>query len=142
MSALSISATNVFGFGSYTTMLLKVDSVTSFSLPIPPPKPLLITTPSKAREFPLLIFIHGYLLYNSFYSQLFQHITCHGFIIIAPQLYTVAGLDATDEIKSTAAVTNWFSKGVLQGLLPQDVQPNLSKLGLAATVDEAKLLLH
>lgn len=46
-------------------------------------------------------------------------------------MYTLAGADATDEIKSTAAITNWLSKGVLQGLLPRDVKPNLSKLALA-----------
>ncbi|XWS08920.1 hypothetical protein CRYUN_Cryun40dG0042100 [Craigia yunnanensis] len=130
-AATTSSATNVFGFGSYTTRLQKVDSVTTSSLPVPPPKPLLIATPSETGEFPVLIFLHGYLLYNSFYSQLLQHVASHGFIVIAPQLYTIAGPDATDEIKSAAAITNWLTKGVLQGLLPPDVQPNLSKLGLA-----------
>ncbi|XVF63053.1 hypothetical protein PTKIN_Ptkin09bG0057900 [Pterospermum kingtungense] len=125
------SATSVFGLGRYTTMLQQVDSVATSSLPVPPPKPLLIAAPSEAGEFPLLIFIHGYLLYNSFYSQLLQHVASHGFIVIAPQLYTVAGPDATDEIKSTAAITNWLTKGVLQGLLPSPVKPNLRKLGLA-----------
>ena len=87
MSALATSsAKNVFGFGSYTTMLQKVDSVTTSSLPVPPPKPLLIATPSETGEFPLLIFLHGYLLYNSFYSQLLQHVASHGFIVIAPQV--------------------------------------------------------
>ncbi|XP_022748971.1 chlorophyllase-2, chloroplastic-like [Durio zibethinus] len=125
------SATNVFGSGSYSTVLKKVDSVTTSSLPVPPPKPLLIATPSEKGEFPLLVFLHGYLLYNSFYSQLLQHVASYGFIVIAPQLYTVAGPDATDEIKSTAAITNWLSNGALQALLPLDVKPNLSKLGLA-----------
>ncbi|KAH1046724.1 hypothetical protein J1N35_037508 [Gossypium stocksii] len=131
MSAPTSLATNVFGFGSYTTMLQKVESVTTSSMPAPPPKSLLIATPSEAGEFPLLIFLHGYLLYNSFYSQLLQHVASHGFIVIAPQLYIVAGPDTTDEIKSTAAITNWLSKGVLQGLLPPYVRPNLSKLALA-----------
>ncbi|XP_022739103.1 chlorophyllase-2, chloroplastic-like [Durio zibethinus] len=125
------SAANVFGSGSYSTVLKKVDSVTTPSLPVPAPKPLLIATPSEMGEFPLLIFLHGYLLYNSFYTQLLQHVASHGFIVIAPQLYTVAGPDATDEIKSTAAITNWLSNGALQALLPLDVKPNLSKLGLA-----------
>ncbi|XVE65954.1 hypothetical protein DITRI_Ditri08aG0041800 [Diplodiscus trichospermus] len=131
MSSLITSTTNVFGFGSYTTMLQKVDSASSSSLPDPPPKPLLIASPSETGQFPLLIFLHGYLLYNSFYSQLLQHVASHGFIVIAPQLYTVAGPDTTGEIKSTATITDWLSKGVLQALLPSDVQPNLSKLGLA-----------
>lgn len=42
----------------------------------------------------------------------------------------MAGPDSTDEIKSTAAITNWLSEG-LQGFLPANVRPNLSKLGLA-----------
>ncbi|OMO54677.1 Chlorophyllase [Corchorus capsularis] len=135
MSAVSFttSATNVFGLGSYATMLQKVDSVSTSSLPVPPPKPLLIATPGEAEagEFAVLIFLHGYLLYNSFYSQLIQHVASHGFIVIAPQLYTVAGADATEEIKSTAAITNWLSKGILQSLLPPNVKPNLTKLALS-----------
>ncbi|XWS53930.1 hypothetical protein CRYUN_Cryun10bG0042400 [Craigia yunnanensis] len=136
MSALATSfATNVFGDGSYATMLINNTS----SLPVPPPKPLLIATPSDIGEFPLLIFLHGYLLYNYFYSQLLQQVASHGFIVIAPQLYTWAGQNATDEIISAAAITNWLSKGVLKALLPPDVQPNLSKLGLAGHSREGKV---
>ena len=53
------------------------------------------------------------------------------FFLYSQQLYTWAGQNATDEIISAAAITNWLSKGVLKALLPPDVQPNLSKLGLA-----------
>ncbi|XP_057467248.1 chlorophyllase-2-like [Actinidia eriantha] len=130
--------TKVFEFGKYTPLLLNVQpkncttsiSSSSSSLSLLPPKALLIATPSEAGEFPLLIFLHGYLLYNSFYSQLIRHIASHGFIVIAPQLYTVAGPDSTDEIKSTAAITNWLSSG-LREVLPTHVQPNLSKIGLS-----------
>uniref|UniRef100_A0A2P2IHE2 Chlorophyllase-2ic n=1 Tax=Rhizophora mucronata TaxID=61149 RepID=A0A2P2IHE2_RHIMU len=52
------------------------------------------------------------------------------FIFYPWQLYTVAGPDSTDEIKWTAATTDWLSKG-LQGLLPPHVQPKLTQLGLA-----------
>ncbi|KAK9288309.1 hypothetical protein L1049_016760 [Liquidambar formosana] len=130
----SSTATNVFETGKYTTVLQKVElrtcTTTKPSLPDAPPKPLLIAMPSDAGEFPLLLFLHGYLLYNSFYSQLIQHVASHGFIVIAPQLYAVAGPDTSDEINSAAAITNWLSSG-LQKLLPPNVQPNLSKLGLA-----------
>lgn len=87
--AASIS-TNVFGVGKYISKLLKVEQQTSINDALPdiirPPKPLLIGTPSEAGVFPVLLFIHGYLLYNSFYSQLVQHIASHGFIVIAPQV--------------------------------------------------------
>ncbi|OAY55701.1 chlorophyllase-2 [Manihot esculenta] len=129
----SAAATGVFETGNYTTVLQKVESVTcstKSSVVVPPPKPLLIATPCEAGEFPLLIFLHGYLLYNSFYSLLIQHVASHGFIVIAPQLYTVAGADSSDEIKSTATITDWLPKG-LQQVLPLHVQPKLSKIGLA-----------
>lgn len=42
----------------------------------------------------------------------------------------MAGPDATEEIKTAAAITNWLSEG-LQELLPSNIRPNLSKLGLA-----------
>ncbi|KAF9673759.1 hypothetical protein SADUNF_Sadunf10G0057400 [Salix dunnii] len=136
-SATATVTTNVFEAGKYTTVLQKVESRTtccpantSPPPPVPPPKPLLIVMPCEAGEFPLLVFLHGYLLYNSFYSQLLQHIASHGFIVIAPQLYLVAGQDSSDEIKSVTATTNWLSEG-LHHLLPPHVKPNLSKLGLA-----------
>uniref|UniRef100_A0A5B7C4V1 chlorophyllase n=1 Tax=Davidia involucrata TaxID=16924 RepID=A0A5B7C4V1_DAVIN len=132
-SSSSSVTSNVFDTGKYTTVLRSVEPETfnsKCSLSVFPPKPLLIASPSEGGEFPLVLLLHGYLLYNSYYSQLIQHIASHGFIVIAPQLYTVAGPDATSEIKSTAAITNWLSEG-LHDFLPVHVQPDLSKLGLA-----------
>nr|POE50566.1 chlorophyllase-2, chloroplastic [Quercus suber] len=131
--AATTTVTNVFAIGRYKTVLQKVETrscTTKSTLAVPPPKPLLIARPSEAGEYPILVLLHGYLLYNSFYSQLIQHIASHGFIVIAPQLYILAGPDTTDEIKSTAAITNWLSEG-LHYLLPPHVQPNINKLGLA-----------
>ncbi|XP_020210370.1 chlorophyllase-2, chloroplastic [Cajanus cajan] len=126
----SYSSTNVFDTGKYTTDLQRVEPESHAQNNIPPPKSLLIATPLEAGEFPLMLFLHGYLLYNSFYSQLIQHIASHGFIVIAPQLYTVAGPDTCDEIHSAAAITNWLSEGLCK-FLPPKVRPNLSKLALA-----------
>jgi chlorophyllase len=88
-ASASASATkttqNVFDVGKYETVLRTVETGTESNLPVPPPQPLLIAMPSEAGEFPLLVFVHGYLLSNSFYSQLIQHIASHGFIVIAPK---------------------------------------------------------
>lgn len=133
-SSASAVATTVFETGNYATVLKEVQprtcSTSSSSIPSPPPKPLLIATPVEAGVFPLLVFIHGYLLYNSFYTQLIQHVASHGFIVIAPQLYLVAGPDSSDEIKCLSEIINWLAEGVHQ-LLPHRVQANLTKLGLA-----------
>ncbi|KAI3980980.1 hypothetical protein MKX01_025545 [Papaver californicum] len=138
MSSSSSSTRNIFELGRYTVCLLQVDPKTctrtaSSSSPLlshPLTKTLLVATPSEEGEFPILVFLHGFLLYNSFYSQLIQHIASHGFIIIAPQLYHCAGPDSSDEIKSAAAITEWLSDG-LSSVLPPTVLPNLAKAALA-----------
>lgn len=86
--AATSTKTNVFAIGRYKTVLQTVETgscATKSTLAVPPPKPLLIARPSEAGEYPILVLLHGYLLYNSFYSQLIQHIASHGFIVIAPQ---------------------------------------------------------
>lgn len=138
MTTVSASATatktiRAFDVGKYTPVLQTVETsscTTRSELPVPPPKPLLIAMPSEAGEFPLLVLLHGYLCCNSFYSQLMQHIASHGFIVIAPQLYDVAGPDATADVKSTVAIINWLS-GELQNLIPPHVRANFQKLALS-----------
>lgn len=117
------SKTDVFSIGEHETKLVKPEAADT-------PKPLLIFTPLEAGEYPVLVLIHGYLLYNSFYSQLSHHIASHGFILVVPQLYSVTGPDASQEVESVAEITNWLPEG-LQKILPCQVNANLKKLGLA-----------
>ncbi|CAN4092900.1 unnamed protein product [Withania somnifera] len=129
-SSATTTSTTIFDIGTYSTKLLNIEpqSCTN-SVPFPP-KPLLIATPSEPGNFPVVLLLHGYFLCNSFYSQLIQHISSHGFIVLAPQLYSVEGADTTKEIKSTAEITNWLSEG-LHHFLPSQVEANLKKLALA-----------
>jgi chlorophyllase len=89
-----------------------------------------VATPVEEGDYPVVMLLHGYLLYNSFYSQLMLHVSSHGFILIAPQLYSIAGPDTMDEIKSTAEIMDWLSVG-LNHFLPAQVTPNLSKFALS-----------
>ncbi|KAL3507839.1 hypothetical protein ACH5RR_033221 [Cinchona calisaya] len=138
-SSMAVStSTNVLENGKYKTEMIKIDQGSSCcsstkancSQCLPPPKPLLIGTPSEAGEFPGLLFLHGYLLNNSFYSQLFQHIASHGFIVIARSYTVWQDLIQQKKSSSTAAITNWFSEG-LQTCLPSHVRPNLSMPALS-----------
>ncbi|XP_078430942.1 chlorophyllase-2-like isoform X2 [Wolffia australiana] len=71
-----------------------------------PPKPLLVASPTDEGEFPLLLFLHGYLLYNSFYTQLISHVASHGFIVVAPQVAfgLVLGLVKKPKLKFSAVI--------------------------------------
>lgn len=52
-----------------------------------PPKEVLIVSPTDAGIYPVLLFIHGFFLQNHYYTQLIRHISSHGFIVVAPQVY-------------------------------------------------------
>ena len=72
----------VFIPGKYHPISISVDP----SSPSSPPKQLLIFTPSEQGTYPVILFFHGFYLSNYFYSDLLQHISSHGFIIVAPQV--------------------------------------------------------
>ncbi|GAB4851039.1 hypothetical protein Ancab_030337 [Ancistrocladus abbreviatus] len=128
-SPSSATRSNIFANGSYQTVLLTLEADQNSG----PPKPLLIRTPSPTDggDFPVLLLLHGYLLLNSFYSQLIEQVASHGFIAIAPQLYLCAGSDSSGEIKDAASITAWLAQGSLQKFLPRNVHPNLNKLALS-----------
>ncbi|GBG90217.1 hypothetical protein CBR_g50396 [Chara braunii] len=100
----------------------------------PPPKPLLLVFPATEGEYPVLVFQHGFCLVNSYYSQLLQHVASYGFIVVAPQMYTISGPDATREIADAAKVISWMERGLAASFpepFQHTVRPNLSKLALA-----------
>ncbi|XP_020092711.1 chlorophyllase-2, chloroplastic-like [Ananas comosus] len=95
-----------------------------------PPKPVLILSPTNAGVYPVAVFLHGFLLQNRYYTQLLKHVASHGFIVVAPQLYTCILANSTEDVESAAAVANWLPDG-LRPLLPRGVEPDLTKLALA-----------
>ncbi|KAK4492401.1 hypothetical protein RD792_003206 [Penstemon davidsonii] len=121
----SLAKLSVFEHGNVKVKTIKVKKSNDSSLPAE----LLIVYPEAEGSYPVLLFCHGYCTKNSWYSQLLQHISSHGFIVVAPQLYKCLLISLNDEITTTAKVTNWLPTG-LQILLPEKVKPILSKLAL------------
>ncbi|XP_038695534.1 chlorophyllase-1, chloroplastic-like [Tripterygium wilfordii] len=116
----------IFVDGPYQTTNFKVETST--------PKPLFIVTPVEPGEYPLLQFHHGTLLQNIFYTQLLTHIASHGYIVVAPQLYTyweflVTNVD--EEVRLGGEVTDWLLRSSLRPLLPDNVREDLTKIALA-----------
>ncbi|KAK8541509.1 hypothetical protein V6N12_014143 [Hibiscus sabdariffa] len=124
------TAVPVFLPGKYNPTSKTVDSSTSGQSSPAPPKPLLIFTPSENGTYPVILFFHGFCLRNYFYSDLFHHISSHGFIIVAPQLYTTIPPCGMGEVDSAAKVADWLQSG-LQSVLPENIEANLENLALA-----------
>ncbi|XP_040384304.1 chlorophyllase-2 [Oryza brachyantha] len=144
MAAAAPSITGVFDHGSYGVALVKVDeaprkcsAARKSAAPTggggagAPPKPLLVAAPREAGEYPVVLFLHGYLANNSFYSQLLEHVASHGFVVVGPQLYAISGPGTTDEINSAAAVINWLAAGGLSSKLPPDVRADSTKVSIS-----------
>ncbi|KAL5561748.1 hypothetical protein UlMin_031495 [Ulmus minor] len=94
-----------------------------------PLKPLLIVTPTVKGTYPVILFLHGFYLRNNFYLQLLQHISSHGYIVVAPQLYEYIQPTGPQEIESAAKVTDWLEEG-LKPHLPENVTPDITKVAL------------
>ncbi|WCJ21590.1 chlorophyllase 1 [Euphorbia peplus] len=99
-----------------------------------PPKPLLIVTPTVNGTYPVVLFLHGTCLLNSYYTNLLQHISSHGYIIVAPQLYSCLNgvipmlpISGPSELEYAAQIANWLPSG-LETVLPQNVIGDLEKL--------------
>ncbi|KAF9618580.1 hypothetical protein IFM89_002275 [Coptis chinensis] len=120
---------SVFEAGPFNIAKQKVETSDLSS----PPKELLVITPTEKGEYPVIVFLHGFALSTSFYTELLKRIASHGYIVIAPQLYFLVPnslpSDGYEEMKSTAEVTDWLSEG-LKSILPEHVQANLLKLAL------------
>ncbi|KAI4965880.1 hypothetical protein ZWY2020_047895 [Hordeum vulgare] len=134
------SAGDVFDHGRHGTSLARVEQAKNTRCSAAsrvdadsqqsPPKPLLVAAPCDAGEYPVVVFLHGYLCNNYFYSQLIQHVASHGFIVVCPQLYTVSGPDTTGEINSAAAVIDWLAAGLSSKLAP-GIRPNLAAVSIS-----------
>ncbi|KAK6937563.1 Chlorophyllase [Dillenia turbinata] len=125
----STLTTDVFGVGKYGVSEFTIETSSDSSSP---PKPLFIVSPTSQGKYPVVLFLHGFCLVNKFYTSLLKHVSSHGYILVASQLYLPPCIaSGSEEIDYAAAVTNWLAEGLLQQQLPTNVQPDLDKLVLA-----------
>ncbi|KAG6483070.1 chlorophyllase-2-like [Zingiber officinale] len=117
----------VFNRGKFNVKTVTKDSDKKASSP---PKSLLVVTPSEAGTYPIALFLHGFFLNVSSYLQILRHIASHGFILVAPQLFTILPSSPEEDIAAAAAVCDWLPEG-LQSLLPEGVTADLAHLGLS-----------
>ncbi|KAL2540894.1 Chlorophyllase-1 [Abeliophyllum distichum] len=82
-NALATSTISVFDQGSVRVKSCNVKK----SHPSSPPHELFIVAPILENTYPVLLFCHGFWIENTSYSQLLEHISSHGYIVVAPQFY-------------------------------------------------------
>lgn len=131
----------VFGHGPFETLLVPTGGGKSSGTTSQEeaesqgqaPKALLIAVPRAADKFPVVVLQHGFCMYPQFYSQLMQHVASHGYIVVAPKMYTMfEPSDTPTEIANAAKVVAWLPDGLARSFSAvTSAQPDLSKLAIA-----------
>lgn len=68
--------------------------------------PVWIATPQQPGTYPLVVFQHGFLMANTYYSEMLEQVASHGFVVAAPQMYEPGGLFDAPSVQEEAALAN------------------------------------
>ena len=106
------------------------------------PAELLAFVPQGDDIYPVIVFQHGFLMANTHYGDLLEHIASHGFVVLAPQMYEAGGFpwDAPsidDEAALATQIYDWIATD-LESSINTAVEPDL--LGLAGHSRGAKVI--
>lgn len=78
------------------------------------PTALRIHAPVSPDEYPVVVFQHGFMLRNSAYDEILQHVASHGFVVVAPQMYEpgigplLGNPTAAEEAELGRQILNWL----------------------------------
>ncbi|XP_010477190.1 PREDICTED: chlorophyllase-1-like [Camelina sativa] len=115
---LTVATPAAFEMGSLPTTVITADP--SRNDLTAPPKPVIIISPTVAGTYPVVLFFHGFYLHNYFYSDLLNHVSSHGYILVAPQLCKLMPPGGQVEVDDAGSVINWTTEN-LKAHLPSSV---------------------
>ncbi|XP_059274541.1 chlorophyllase-1-like [Lycium ferocissimum] len=114
-----------FEVGDEAVKMFNVKTSSSSSLPCP----LLMFSPTARGSYPILLFFHGFALKPIWYKSLLQHISSHGYIIVAPEFSPLSS--QSQEVKNAGKVADWLTYNNLESVLPDKVLPDLLKVAVS-----------
>lgn len=98
------------------------------------PTPMRIHSPREPGAYAVVLFQHGFMARNSAYDEILRHLTSHGFIVVAPQMYepNLAALlgqpTADDEARLVEEIVRWLPEQLPDVV---NVRPLTDRLGIA-----------
>lgn len=98
-----------------------------------PPVDLMILSPVEEGDYAVVVFQHGFMMANRYYSKILTSVASHGFIVVAPQMYapgiwTVGRPNAWEEAFSAAQVYSWLDSNLSR---VTGVRAHTDRMGLA-----------
>lgn len=122
----ALETLTVFETGVYKTTTTTVQK-THWAAP---PETLLLVSPTTIGVYPIILFVPSALVQNTDYSQLLEHIASHGYIVVAPQTWSLIIPSQANEIEMAASVVNWIPN-FLRYVLPEHVQGSKDLLAVS-----------
>lgn len=143
MPAVPDASPNSLFVGAGDPYMMGPLGVTTTSVPSAangPPVDVTVYAPDAAGSYAVVVFQHGFSLLADYYSTMLTHLASHGFVVVAPQMYTPAFFGnptAAEEAADAQTLYGWVQTS-LAGQIAVDVAP--TALGLAGHSRGAKVL--
>jgi chlorophyllase len=106
-----------------------------------PPRDVIVVAPDMSGLFAVVVLQHGFTLPNTVYETLMEHLASHGFIVVAPQMYSPNSFqdvpETADEAEAATMVWDWIGSGLDAELT---ATPAPTQLGLAGHSRGAKVI--
>eukprot|EP00850_Spirogloea_muscicola_P009604 SM000054S18090 [mRNA] locus=s54:437722:438946:+ [translate_table: standard] len=134
---------DTFSEGPHSVEVFRIPAAPPDGSSALPPKPLLVAAPTERGDYAVVLFFHGYVLEDRFYTSILRHLASYGYIAIAPQMYDTAAwvptssTDAYEEIADAADVLEWLDDG-LAFALPASLDGVRPDLGLVAVAGHSR----
>lgn len=118
---------DVYDLGPLTVNTLTIYPATVYG------RGLFVAIPETAGEYPVVQLQHGTKLDNTDYKDLMTHVASWGFIVIAPQMYSLPSINVTFEMGNARRILDWLKGGLIASLPKKyaNHQPNWEKVALA-----------
>jgi chlorophyllase len=97
------------------------------------PKFLQIHAPAEPGTYAVVLFQHGFLIPNAYYSEVLRHLASHGFVVVAPQMYPADGIPVfkpttLDEANEVLAVLDWLGGNLYPAI---GLTVDINRVGIA-----------
>lgn len=106
---LYVSSGNPYERGALTINTIEI-SEGEYGAPVD----MLIHHPVEQGQYAVIQWQHGFLAANKWYTETLTHVSSHGFVVVAPQMYPANGIPlgkptSYEEAAEAAELINWLS---------------------------------
>ncbi len=104
------------------------------------PVAMQVYEPEEPGRYAVVVFQHGFMMQNTYYSTILEHLASHGFVVVAPQMTGGSFFDAPsarEEADEAKELYDWLEAGLAERI---SVTPSFEQVGLTGHSRGAKVI--